>query len=177
MFNEERDKAMFKWEMLGDIEKGRPNLGPKTDVMTYRLMQYTLRDILIRDFGVERANRVLFEAGEHAGREFSRNVVKEREDLDAYVAELQGLLRDKGIGILRVEDGDPETMEYTVAVAEDLDCSGLPFTDECICTYDEGFLAGLFSEFTGRDFTAREVDCWCSGERVCRFAVKPKNGK
>ena len=43
--------------MLGDLKEGRPNLGPMTHVAVYRLMQYTLRDVLIREFGVEKADR------------------------------------------------------------------------------------------------------------------------
>ena len=63
-----------------------------------------------------------------------------------------------------------EKMNFTLTVAEDLDCSGLPVSDETICTYDEGFLSGLLSEYTGGHFDVKEVDCWCSGDRVCRFA-------
>jgi hypothetical protein len=55
---------------------------------------------------------------------------------------------------------------------EDLDCSGLEVSDETVCDYDEGFIAGIFHEYTGERFSAREVDCWASGERVCRFEVK-----
>jgi uncharacterized protein len=50
--------------------------------------------------------------------------------------------RGQAIGILRIEKADMEHMEFTVTVAEDLDCSGLPFTDEVLCKYDEGFIAG-----------------------------------
>ena len=63
-------------------------------------------------------------------------------------------------------------MEFTLAVAEDLDCSGLPFTDEVVCKYDEGFIAGIMETYTGRPFIAKEIDCWASGGRVCRFDVK-----
>ena len=68
MFKEERDQSQFEWSMLGDLKEGRPNLGPMTHVAVYRLMQFTLRDILIRDFGVEKADRVFFEAGKQAGQ-------------------------------------------------------------------------------------------------------------
>ena len=27
--------------------------------------------------------------------------------------------------------------------------------------------------FTGKSFEAKEVDCWCTGDRTCRFEVKP----
>jgi predicted hydrocarbon binding protein len=41
-----------------------------------------------------------------------------------------------------------------------------------VCNYDEGFIAGIFYKFTGQEFTAKEIDCWCSGDRTCRFEVK-----
>ena len=74
MFREERDESQFKWNMLGDINEGRPNLGPMVHVAVYRLMQYTLRDILIRDSGVEEADRIFFEAGKKAGEQFCENI-------------------------------------------------------------------------------------------------------
>ena len=75
MFKEERDQSQFQWSMLGDLKEGRPNLGPMTHVAVYRLMQFTLRDILIRDFGVEKADKVFFEAGKKAGQEYCKNVL------------------------------------------------------------------------------------------------------
>ena len=40
------------------------------------------------------------------------------------------------------------------------------------------FIAGIFREYTGEEFNAREVDCWATGERVCRFEVSaaPRSG-
>ena len=52
MFKEERDEPIFEWAMLGQIDTGRPNLGFTTHVSVYRLMQFTLRDVLIRQHGV-----------------------------------------------------------------------------------------------------------------------------
>ncbi len=172
MFKEERDESAFEWTMLGQIDLGRPNLGFKTDVAVYRLMQFTLRDVLIKQYGVEAADRVFYAAGETAGRHFYENLITKRTSFGDFVAELQEVLKDRGIGILRVEKGDVERMTFTLTVAEDLDCSGLPACDERICTYDEGFISGLLSAHTGKKFLVKEVDCWCSGDRVCRFDVK-----
>jgi hypothetical protein len=61
----------------------------------------------------------------------------------------------------------------TLTAAEDLDCSGLPVTGDMVCDYDEGFIAGVLSTYSGREFVAREVDCWASGGRICRFAARP----
>jgi uncharacterized protein len=94
------------------------------------------------------------------------------DDVNEFVVELQELLKKLKIGILRIEEADLEKMTFRLTVAEDLDCSGLPASDETICTYDEGFIGGLLSEYTGKNFSAKEVDCWCSGDRVFRFEAK-----
>ncbi len=174
MFKEERDESQFEWSMLGDIEAGRPNLGPMMHVAVYRLMQFTLRDVLIRDFGVEKADKVFFEAGKEAGKAFCDNMLTEKKDLNGLFADLQRTMKDLGIGIFRVESADLEKNSFVVTVAEDLDCSGIPVCSEQICIYDEGFIAGLLLAYSGKDFTVKEVDCWGSGGRVCRFTVVPK---
>jgi uncharacterized protein len=174
MFKEERDESQFEWSMLGDISEGRPNLGPMVHVAVYRLMQFTLRDLLIRDFGVEKADQIIFEAGKKAGQEYCHNVLTEKKDLDGLFAELQSTMKELGIGIFRVESADYDKGSFVVTVAEDLDCSGIPMCSEQICTYDEGFIAGLLLAYSGKDFQVKEVDCWCSGGRVCRFNVDPK---
>ena len=171
MFKEERTEPHFDWTMLGRIDTGRPNLGFTTHVAVYRLMQFTLRDVLIRQHGVEAADQAFYDAGELAGKHFYENLITKRDTFGEFVAQLQDLLKEMGIGILRIEKGDEEKLAFTLTVAEDLDCSGLPACDEQICTYDEGFISGLFSSHTGRQFSVKEVDCWCSGDRVCRFKV------
>ncbi len=174
MFREERNESEFKWSMLGDIKEGRPNLGPMVNVTVYRLMQYTLRDILIRDFGVEEADRVFFEAGKKAGEQYCENILTQNQDLNAMLTQLEHTMKDLGIGILRIESADPERGFFVITVDEDLDCSGIPVCSEEICIYDEGFITGLLLAYTGRDFHVKEVDCWGSGSRTCRFEVAPK---
>jgi hypothetical protein len=169
MFKEERDDLQFNWAMLGDIATGRPNLGTTVDVAVYRLMQFTLRDVLIRKYGVDEADRIFFDAGKKAGQEFYRNVLEKCENLNDLTVKLQDHLRNMKIGIIRFERADLEKNEFVITVAEDLDCSGMPISDETICVYDEGFLSGILQEYSGMNFDVKEVDCWCSGDRVCRF--------
>ena len=135
-------------------------------------MQFTLRDVLIRDFGVEAACRVFFDAGKSAGRHFYENLIPKGLAFPEFVGALQDVLNQYRVGILRVEKAELERLALTLTVAEDLDCSGLPVSDEEICTYDEGFIAGILLAYTGREFWVKEVDCWCSGDRVCRFEAK-----
>jgi hypothetical protein len=173
MFKEERDSSRFDWGMIGDIGAGRPNLGMSMDVSVYRLMQFTLRDVLIREFNPETADLIFYKAGEVAGRELCKSKLNKEQDFNSFIKQLQDLLRDLKIGILRVEKADLSTLQLTLTVAEDLDCSGLPACDETICTYDEGFISGVLAEYTGKNFMVKELDCWCSGDRVCRFDIKP----
>ncbi len=173
MFKEARTESNFDWTMLGKIDTGRPNLGFTMHVAVYRLMQFTLRDVLVIKYGVEAADRIFYEAGQTAGKHFYGNLITKRDSFGDFVAQLQDVLKDLGIGILRIEKSDMEKLTFTMTVAEDLDCSGLPACNEQICTYDEGFISGLLEAHTGRQFQVKEVDCWCSGDRVCRFDVKP----
>ena len=64
-----------------------------------------------------------------------------------------------------------EKGELVLTISEDLDCSGLPELDYEICTYDEGFIASLLEGFSGTAFNVKEIDCWCTGDRTCRFTA------
>jgi len=161
----------FQWKDLGDIEEGRPNLGNQTNVSTYRLMQYCMRSVLNNQFGGKEAKKIFFQAGELAGKEFCRNVLNRELDFYSFMSHLQDVLRELKIGILRIEKSNLEEMSFTLVVAEDLDCSGLPIIGETVCDYDEGFIAGIFHVYTHKDFNVRETDCWSKGDRVCRFEV------
>jgi uncharacterized protein len=165
-------KYRFGWELIGDIELGRPHLGNRTRLEVFRLMQFCFRDVIERRFGTEITDRISYEAGELAGREFHRNVVGGATDLDGFIDRLRDLFREMGIGILRAEEVDEAAGRLVLTVSEDLDCSGLPELNYEVCTYDEGFIAGLLAAFSGRRFRVREIDCWCTGDRTCRFVAE-----
>jgi len=164
----------FTWADLGDIQLGRPNLGQDVPVAVYRLAQYTMREALTQRFGDEMAATLLREAGWIAGREFCRNVLDVDSEFSAFVGQLQTVMQQQKIGILRVEKADVEALTFTLTVSEDLDCSGLPLYGVEVCDYDEGFIAGVFYTYTGKEFSAVEIDCWATGDRTCRFVVKPE---
>lgn len=164
----------FSWSQLGDIAEGRPNLGNKTNVAVYRLMQYTMRAVLEKEYGDERTRELLVMAGRLAGREFCKNILDITLPLNKFIAQLDKALVDLSIGILRVEMSDPENLNFTVTVSEDLDCSGLPVKGVTVCDYDEGFIEGIFHVYTGQDFIVKEIDCWTTGERTCRFTINPR---
>ncbi len=172
MFKKERDSFQFNWSHLGDIALGRPNLGPTASVAVYRLMQYTLRDSAIKHTDVETARKIFYDAGCTSGKALYENLIAPVASFNELISKVQEVLKELNIGILRLENSDLDNLEFTLTVEEDLDCSGLPLQEEAICTFDEGFIGGIFEAFTGEKFMVKEVDCWCTGDRVCRFKAK-----
>lgn len=165
----ETKHSNFRWEDLGNISEGRGDLGEEMPVLVYRLMQYTMLDVLAKVYGVDQANELFRKAGFIAGWEFARNMLDLTLDFDAFLASLQRSLQQLKIGILRMESFQPETGDIVLTVGQDLDCSGLPVTNENVCNYDEGFIAGILECYTGKKYEVREVDCWANGDRICRF--------
>ncbi|OPY58081.1 MAG: V4R domain protein [Pelotomaculum sp. PtaU1.Bin035] len=169
----ENRKYLFSWDLLGDIAVGRPNLGQVTRIELYRLMQYTFRDVIEEKFGTEKADEIFYESGKLAGREFYKNIIGKINDFHEFIRKLQESFRELRLGILRVEKADIDQGSFVMTIDEDLDCSGLPESDHEICKYDEGFIAALMeSFFSGRQFHVKEVDCWCTGDRTCRFTAE-----
>jgi predicted hydrocarbon binding protein len=165
-------KYAFSWALLGDIGAGRPNLGDAISVRVYRLMQYTFRDVLEQRYGTEATDGLFLEAGKLAGMHFYKNMIAGAADFQQLVQMLQESFRSLGVGVIRVEKADPPFEEIMLSVEEDADCSGLPELDYEFCRYDEGFIAGILEGFTGRPYDVREIDCWCTGGRACRFRAK-----
>ena len=54
-------KYKFSWDLLGNIELGRPNLGPNTRLEVYRLMQFTFRDVIEQHVGTKKADQIFYE--------------------------------------------------------------------------------------------------------------------
>lgn len=150
-------------------EGSRGNLGEELPVIVYRLLEYSLKDELIERFGKETQIDIFRQAGRKAGEYFAKKMLDMDQPLDQFVSQLQAKMQKLKIGVLRIEDVDEESGRIILTVAEDADCSGLPVLGETVCNYDEGFIAGILSLYSGKQYTAVEVDCWATGDRVCRF--------
>ncbi|GHV38959.1 hypothetical protein FACS1894187_18380 [Synergistales bacterium] len=169
IFAQDIKHSTFSWDNIGDIAEGRGDLGEDMPVLVYRLMQYTMLDELAKAYGMDKANEHFRNAGHLAGSEYAKHTLDLSLDFNPFLAALQKSLHDLKIGILRMEAFDPDTGKIVLTVGQDLDCSGLPVTNETVCYYDEGFIAGILEAYTGKKYDVREVDCWATGDRVCRF--------
>jgi predicted hydrocarbon binding protein len=163
----------FSWSKLGDIKVGRPNLGDQVPVAVYRILEYSMFDVLVHKLGLEQAQELFREAGHKAGLEFARHALNLQADVDSFLAELAEKMLLLKMGVVRVEKLNRDQETFVITVEEDLDCSGLPVSGEVVCNYDEGFLAGIAEAYNQKTFLVREIDCWASGDRVCRFEGKP----
>lgn len=168
--NERRYK--FSWDLIGDIDVGRPNLGNLTRLEIYRLLQYTFRDVTEQVVGSSTTDYIFYEAGKLAGREFYDHYLTSVDAFPDFINRLQSIMQEFRIGILRIEHIDMDKGDMILSVAEDLDCSGLPASGDEVCVYDEGFICALLERITKRGFRVREIDCWCTGDRTCRFEAK-----
>lgn len=166
---------LFSWGKLGDIKAGREHLGEEMPVVVYRMLEYSLNNVLFNHFGSEKADELLREAGRLAGSEYAKNVLPLDADEADFVSALTDSVSELKIGILRVEKGDFARGTFTITVHEDIDCSGLPVSDELVCCYDEGFISGILETYLKKPIDVREVDCWANGSRVCRFEGKVRN--
>lgn len=168
----DRRRHVLSWDLLGDLQQGRPNLGPHLRVEVYRLLQFSLRDVIERHYGTSTTDALFYEAGYQSGRHYYDHLIGPVSDFDEFIKRAGQSLRDLGIGILQVEEADPAGERFVITISEDLDCSGLPVQDDTICTYDEGFIAALLESFNNKSYVVREVDCWATGARTCRFIAQ-----
>ncbi len=159
-------------EYLKYDENSRGNLGSELPVMVYRMLEYSVKEVLIRRYGVDEQIDIFRSAGRMAGEYFAENFLNMDQPLDRFVGELQQKMQDLKIGVLRIEDVDEESGRIMLTVSEDADCSGLPVLGETVCNYDEGFISGILSLYSGKPYTAVEIDCWATGDRVCRFRAE-----
>jgi predicted hydrocarbon binding protein len=134
-----------------------------------------MRAVLEKKYGDETTRQLLVEAGRLAGQELCKNVLDTSLPFNKFIAQLHDVLLELSVGILRMEKSDVENMNFMATVSEDLDCSGLPIKGVTVCDYDEGFIEGIFKVYTGKSFDVKEIDCWTTGERTCRFSINSNN--
>ncbi len=164
-------KYIFDWSLIGDLQVGRPHLGSSTRLENYRLFQFTMRDALEERFGTQTADEIFYAAGRKGGAAFYERYLSGCTTLEEFTRRFSGAMLEMNIGILRMEQSDLEQGVFVLTISEDLECSGMPITDYETCVYDEGFVAAILEQFTGRPFRAKEIDCWATGDRTCRFRV------
>lgn len=156
---------------LGDLSKGRPNLGKTVHVAAYRLMHFSLAKVLDDSYGHDLAIDQLRKAGFESGTLFASQLLNCSLPLYPFIDLLQRLFIEMGIGVLRTEAADAQTLAMTLSIEEDLECSGMPDSNTTQCFYDEGFLSGIFTHYAQCPMVATEIECWTMNGKNCRFTI------
>lgn len=172
--SDKKGLRLFNWEVIRDSDDQRLHLGTDVPLTIYRAAMYSLHDELSDRLSNEAAQEILRNAGYRVGKTLAESELDLTAQPSAFIAQLQALLKDTRIGILRIEEADAESGKFVLAIDEDVDCSGLPLMEDSVCYYDEGFISGILEAYSGKPYNAKEVDCWTTGARVCRFVAKPK---
>lgn len=162
-------------DYLQTPSEGREHLGETIPVAVYRLLEYSLREELTEQFEKEEQIRIFRNAGYRAGQYFAKAYLDLSLPFSEFTAQLQKKMESLKIGVLRIEKMEEDTGKIILTVSEDADCSGLPTLGETVCNYDEGFISGILTTYTGNPYTAVEIDCWATGDRVCRFQAEIKD--
>ncbi len=172
--NQVQTKAEFDLRRLGGINIGKILPNETIPASVYRLFQCSIRGILNDRYGNGEMAEAFIDSGRIAGRIFAKANLDLSLPFERFISQLERSFIISKLGILKVEKVDKLTNSLTVAIGEDLECSGAQVLEETICRYDEGFIAGILYEYTKRDFVVTEVDCRGTGSDVCRFRATPK---
>ena len=164
IFMKEKKPISFE-DYLEYDENSRGNLGGELPVIVYRLLEYSIKDELAVRYGRAEQVEIFRNAGRKAGEFFARKMLNLNQPLDQFVGELQKKMAEMKIGVLRIESVDEESGQIILTVSEDADCN-----------YDEGFISGILSLYSGKEYVAVETDCWATGGRVCRFQADVREG-
>ena len=160
-------------DFVGDLKKGRPTLGNLMRVSVYRLLLYSMKAVMIEELGKQKTDELFYAAGKNAGQIIFRGILKdESKDFDL-IETIRDMLFKCRIGIFEVKQYDEATKTFTFVVKEDLDCSGMPIDGETKCSFDEGLLSGILSDYFKVEYETKEIGCWATGEKSCIFRSAP----
>ncbi len=171
------DLNKFNWDIVGNPDVGRSNLGEYIPTYVYQLLQFSIRTELEKEFGKERSIQMIRSAGEIAGREYAKHFLDLSLSTNGFIANLQKAIVESKIGILKIEEIDRDSGSVYFTISEDLDCAYLPMKGDNVCNFDEGFIAGILGEYTKKSYIVREIDCWATSARVCRFKAVVEGGE
>lgn len=88
IFMENQKPISFEQYLQYD-ENSRSNLGETLPVLVYRMLEYSIKEELIAQFGKEKQIDIFREAGQRSGKYFARHMLNLDQPLNAFISELQ----------------------------------------------------------------------------------------
>jgi predicted hydrocarbon binding protein len=92
------------------------------------------------------------------------------DDANGLLQELSEFWKSQKLGEMKIIN----TSRPTVIVTECYHCSKMPNVGKTLCSMDEGILEGIFASRLGIDYSFKEIECFGTGYKHCKFVFEEK---
>ncbi len=133
-------------------------------------MLTTMREILEKELGIEKAGEVLYETGVEYGRQFALKIQRtfKIEDASKLLRLCLKFAHLGGWGRHAINI-DEERAKVTIIVYNSP--TSEVKADHCVCSYQAGLYAGAASVIFGKEMYCKEVSCRAKGDSFCKFII------
>lgn len=111
-------------------------------------------------------NPVLKSTGRQIGTEVAETM--KSDSLEDLINEIGKFWRDHRLGKMRTQVKEKDA---TLFIEDCYNCSDMPNVEKPLCSLDEGMLEGILEGRLGVKADAKEIECWGTGAKHCRFKV------
>lgn len=159
---------------LGDMARGRETLGKRLPLAFYHLLRSTVRRELTSRYGTGEMMETLRESGVSAGRALAQEKLDTKLTREEFIPHLLIELGRAKMGDWELEWRDECGSSLILRTINQLIGDVNEDEEARFCQYEEGILAGIFYEYSGKEYLVRELSCRCNGAHHCRFELREK---
>lgn len=131
-----------------------------------------IRDEYESKCGREKASEILFNCGYRCGQIMTKKMEIAGQDNIDLAETLHALWIEVGLGRLSVEQLDDGSIKIMSDDSSEAQANGK--VGEKMCDMTCGFIAGIASEVTGKDYKCFEEACWSAGDEQCTYVLRTK---
>jgi predicted hydrocarbon binding protein len=102
--------------------------------------------------------------GIRLGREF------ESKDYRGILEEISGFWKEHKLGDMTIKNGNGTE----ISVVNCYHCGKMPYVGKTLCSMDEGFIEGVFLSKLKYACRVREIECYGTGHKNCKFILTEK---
>ncbi len=144
---------------------------PSILLLPSTILKY-FREELERFADKEEKKESIYGCGFKIGNDIAGSMAPENVNLEKL---LSLLWAEVGLGIMILEKESEEEIIFEDRQSIEVELTGS--SDEPVCFFTSGALAGLLSGLFGKDYLCEELECRAVNNSVCRFRLKMKIGK
>lgn len=129
----------------------------------------SIRDELQFIIGEKGANGLLFRSGIRCGKSIMRKVVIFNKMRNEPTKNISAIWREIGFGRLvlnKLSDG-----EYVAIVMDSIEALAIGDIDKPSCNFTRGFLTGILTVLTKKEYYSIEEKCISKGDKFCTYHV------